>query len=124
MLRKSVQKLKKYHRPRYASDLEFQTPESASIIVVSVMVTLMTCSLGTLSLRAKITRSGRGRLNGRRNFENMDLPARPLPGIALIASVVLTGSTQLFRTQGEKVFEQIYSIAKGIRSLRERRKAW
>lgn len=83
LLRKSVQKLKKYHKPRYASDLEFKMPESASMTVVSVIVTFSTCSLGTLSLRARITFSWRGLLNRTASFENMDLHVRPLPAMLL-----------------------------------------
>lgn len=102
LLRNSVQKLKKYHRPRYASDLEFHTPESASITVVSVMVTFKTCSLGMLSLRAKITRSWRCLLNGKRSFVIMDLPARLLLGMAGVESVGLSQARQLFRKKDEE----------------------
>lgn len=57
LLRKSVQKLKKYQSARKVRALEFHTPASASITVVSVMVIFRTGSPGVLSLRANITRS-------------------------------------------------------------------
>ncbi len=61
LLRNSVQKLKKYQSARCVSVLELQTPASASITVVSVMVIFSTGSPGVLSLRASSTRSDRGR---------------------------------------------------------------
>lgn len=122
LLRNNVQKLKKYHRMRYASDLEFHTPESASITVVSLMVTFKTCSLGTLSLRAKITLSWRDLLNGKRSFEKTDIPALPLLGMAHIASTGLYGENPLFGTQENVVKRRTYSIVKGNNGDQRRKK--